>query len=101
MPCRSSSEHIRRHRVTWHLEVLFIHKRSVEVLVLDKQLQSQTLYIEIGIYIHHGIVAYLFLVLHAKLSQRRVQDRCIVFCEEAHIYTYLCVKCFEPTTVII
>ena len=46
-------------------------------------------YVEIRIYIYHGVVAHLLFVLHAELSQCGIEDRGMVFGEESHIYTYL------------
>ena len=71
------------------------------MLILSKQLQSDVLHIEVGIHIHHGVVADLLLVLHAELSQRGIEYRGIVLGEETHVHTNLHIQGFHPSVVII
>ena len=101
MPRQSRAEHVGCHRITGHGEVLFVHERCVEVLILREELQSDMLHIEVGIHVHHRVVAHFLHALHAELSQGRIEHRCVILGEQAHIHTYLHVQSFHPCAVIV
>ena len=82
-------------------EVLFVHERCVEVLILREELQSDMLHIEVGIHVHHGVVAHFLHLLHAELSQGRIEHWCVILGEQAHVHAYLYVEGFHPRTVIV
>ena len=57
--------------------------------------------VEVGIYIHDGVVAYLFFVLYAELSQCGIEHGGVLLREEAHVHTYLYIQCFDPRIVVV
>ena len=59
------------------------------------------LHIEVGIHVHYGVVAHFLYVLHAELSQGRIEHRCVILGEQAHIHTYLHIEGFHPCAVIV
>ena len=59
------------------------------------------LHIEVGIYVHHRVVAHFLHVLHAELSQCWIEQRRIILGKESHIHTYLYIEGFHPCAVIV
>ena len=71
------------------------------MLILREELQSDMLHIEVGIHVHHRVVAHFLHALHAELSQGGIEHRCIILGEEAHIHTYLHIEGFYPRAVVV